>query len=333
MKETLNTVRVGLFFLLGLAVTWIVYETLQQGRLVRDETYPLYGSFADVKMLRSGDDVRVAGVRVGRVADVHLDNGEAEAVLHINKEVTIARDSVAIIAISSVLGGNHVAIEMGRFVEEPLSPGDTIATRHTPDLNEVFVQLGKVTGRVDELFDDVGALLASVTGTPEEPGAIQNLNAIITENREALNASMANIREITEKVNRGEGTISRLINDDDAYENLIAAVEGISRASEGVSSLMDDASEVVAHVRGGQGSLGSLIYGEELGREIEAIAANLREVSDQLAKGEGTLGRLLVDDTLYQDIQALMQRADRALEGLGEQGPITAVGVTAGALF
>jgi phospholipid/cholesterol/gamma-HCH transport system substrate-binding protein len=366
MKETLNTVRVGLFFLLGLAVIWIVYETLQQGRLFAEDTYPIYGQFGDVKMLRSGDDVRVSGVRVGRVSQVRLRNGMAEAVLDIDEKVRISRDSVATIAVSSMLGGNHVAIDMGK-AEELLAPGDRIATRHTADLNEVFAQLGEVAGRVDSLFDDIGAVLGAITGTPEEPGALQNFNAILQENREALQATIENVREITDKVNHGEGTIARLINDDTAYQNLMATVEEITKAAEQAASLMNDGAEMMAHIRSGEGTLGNLIYGEDLGREvqamtsnlrevserlakgegtlgrllvddtlfgeIQAVAANLREVSDRLAKGEGTIGRLLVDDTLYRDIQGVVQRAERALEGLNEQGPITAVGVAAGALF
>src|SRR5690554_2585733 len=60
MKETLNTVRVGLFFLLGLAVIWVVYEALNEGAVFRAEGFPVNAPFGDVKMLRTGDDVRVS---------------------------------------------------------------------------------------------------------------------------------------------------------------------------------------------------------------------------------------------------------------------------------
>jgi len=46
-----------------------------------------------------------------------------------------------------------------------------------------------------------------------------------------------------------------------------------------------------------------------------------------------SIGKLLADDGLYKDAQATLKKADRALDGLGEQGPITAVGVVANALF
>lgn len=332
MKETLNTVRVGLFCLLGLAVIWIVYETLQEGTIFGTRGYPISGQFEDVKMLRSGDDVRISGVRVGRVLETRLSNGTAEAIFEIDPEVRIARDSVATIAISSVLGSNHVAIEMGE-TSEYLDAGDTIATRESADINDVFAQLGEITGRVDGLFENLDGVFAAMTGTEEEPGALQNLNTLLAENREALRATIDNVREISEKINEGEGTIGRLVNDGTAYESLLSAVNEIAAAAEQASQLTREANEVVAHIRGGEGTLGSLIYGEEIGREIEAVSANLHELSDRLVNGEGTLGRLLADDTLFNDIQAVIQKAERTIDGLNEQGPITAVGVAAGALF
>lgn len=333
MKESLNTVRVGLFFMLGLAIVWIVYETLREGRMFGDEGYPLYAQFGDVKMLRSGDDVRVSGVRVGRVADTRLRNGRAEAVLEIDPGVEIPHDSVATVATASMLGTNFVSIEPGSPEGPFLAAGDQIATRHTPDLNEVFAQLGRVGDRIENLFGDLSGAFEAFSGTPQEPGVLENLNAVLLENREALNASLGNIREISEKINRGEGTLARLINDDQTYQNLLDAVNEIGKAAQQATALTDDAGEILAHIRRGEGTVGSLIYGDQLGKDIQAIAGNLRQLSDKLAAGEGTLGRLLADDTLYRDVQAVIQKAERTIEGLGEQGPITAVGIAANALF
>ena len=67
-------------------------------------------------------------------------------------------------------------------------------------------------------------------------------------------------------------------------------------------------------------------------REVE-FGQVQRTVSDKLAKGEGTLGKLLNDDSLYTGAQSTLKKAERALDGMGDSGPITAVGVVANALF
>ena len=80
-------------------------------------------------------------------------------------------------------------------------------------------------------------------------------------------------------------------------------------------------------------TLGLLLYDEPTANSLKVTVNNLREVSDKLNSGKGTLGKLISDDSLYLSVQSTMKKADRAIEGLGDSGPITAVGVVAGKLF
>jgi phospholipid/cholesterol/gamma-HCH transport system substrate-binding protein len=86
-------------------------------------------------------------------------------------------------------------------------------------------------------------------------------------------------------------------------------------------------------VKSGKGALGVMLYDPATAENLKASVANVRSVSDKIAKGEGTLGKLLADDTLYRDAQSTLKKADRALDSMGDQGPITAVGIVANALF
>ncbi len=337
MKHALNTARIGLFVLLGLGLLWIIYESLERGTFFRQESYTLLAEFSTVKTLKPGDDVRMAGVKIGRVADTRLREGTAVAVLEIaesfnGETVRIPDDSVASVAMSGIIGGNYLDIEYGSSTTY-LADGDTIRTRHTADLNEMFAQIGELGERIEGVFGDLGGAFSSITGTGDEPGVLQNLNELIRENRESLRETMANIQSITEKIDRGEGTLARLINDETAYNSLLSAVEEIGNAARDASELTTGANEIIAQIQSGEGTVGGLIYRDDLINEIQAIAANLRGVSDKIARGEGTLGRLLSDEELYQDIREIVRKAERTLDGLSEQGPITAVGIAAGALF
>ena len=83
----------------------------------------------------------------------------------------------------------------------------------------------------------------------------------------------------------------------------------------------------------GKGTLGALVYDPKAADDLKATIANFRSVSDKISRGEGTLGKLLSDDSLLRDAQAIMKKADRALDGLDDTGPITAVGVVSRGLF
>jgi phospholipid/cholesterol/gamma-HCH transport system substrate-binding protein len=144
---------------------------------------------------------------------------------------------------------------------------------------------------------------------------------------------MTNIKEITAKLNSGEGTLGKLINDPALHDELVAAVGEIKTTATQAKGFVTDAQAIIAQVKSGKGALGALVYDETAANDLKASVANIRAVSDKLAKGEGTLGKLINDDTLYTSAQGTLKKADRAIDSLGDSGPITAVGIVANSLF
>jgi len=170
-------------------------------------------------------------------------------------------------------------------------------------------------------------------GNGDEPGLFQKLDRLVSENHDKVTATMTNLQEITSKVNSGEGTIGRLVNDPQLYNELVSTVQDIKNAAAGAKDFMANAQGIIDQVKSGQGTLGALIYDDTTGENIKATVANFRAVSDKIANGEGTLGKLINDDQLFQSAQSTLKKADRALDGMSDSGPITAVGIVANSLF
>jgi phospholipid/cholesterol/gamma-HCH transport system substrate-binding protein len=162
---------------------------------------------------------------------------------------------------------------------------------------------------------------------------VQKIDQMVTENREKVDATLSNIREITDKVNKGEGTLGRIISDPKLHDELVATIGEIRTSAAQAKTFVDNANAIIAEVKAGKGTLGTLVFDEKAGEDIKASIASLRAVSDKISRGEGTLGKLLSDDSMLRDAQAIMKKADRALDGLDDTGPITAVGVVARGLF
>jgi phospholipid/cholesterol/gamma-HCH transport system substrate-binding protein len=97
--------------------------------------------------------------------------------------------------------------------------------------------------------------------------------------------------------------------------------------------VMGGAQAIVDQVKSGQGTIGALVYDQQTSANLKATMRNLRDLSDKIAKGEGTLGKLITDDGLYRQAQGTMRKADRALDGMNDSGPLTAAGIVANALF
>jgi phospholipid/cholesterol/gamma-HCH transport system substrate-binding protein len=354
MNNPQQTARVGLFFLLGLALIWVTFETLSGGKILKDEGYLIVAGFDSLKELKEGDDVRMAGVRIGDVKSARLAGRRAEAVLRISPNVTIKSDAVAMIASAGLIGTNYVSIDLGTaaatdlvpadrtlsargwlerlipFVESNAAPLAEIRTKSAPDLNSIMSQIGSLGEKLESSLSSLGSAFA---GDSKNPGLIQKLDTLVTENREKVSATMSNLQQVTDKLNKGDGTLGKLINGTQLHDELVATLTEIKAGATQAKGFIANAQAIVDEVKQGKGTLGALVFDQKAGDDIKAAIATIRTVSDKISRGEGTLGKLLNDDSLFRDTQTIMKKADRALDGLDDTGPITAVGVVYRGLF
>ena len=114
------------------------------------------------------------------------------------------------------------------------------------------------------------------------------------------------------------------------YQGVFGEIKG---AAVEAKTFVANAQGIADQVKAGKGALGALVFDENTANNFKTSVQNLRDVSDKIAKGEGTLGKLINDDTLFRDVQGTLKKADRALDGLDDAGPINAVGVVAKSLF
>jgi phospholipid/cholesterol/gamma-HCH transport system substrate-binding protein len=331
MNNFQQTARVGLFFILGLALTWVTFETLRGGKVFKDQGYNLIAGFESLKELKEGDDVRMAGVKIGEVEKTRLAGRRAEAVLRISHQVKIKSDANAMIVMAGLIGTNYLSVSLGTEAASDLPEGAEITTQTTPDLNPVMTQMGDLGKKLETA---IGELSSALSGDGKEgTGIIKKVDLLITENRENIGKATANLQEITAKVNKGEGTLGRLISDPKMYDELVTTIAEIKNGANEAKTFIANAQKIIDQVKSGQGAIGALVFDQKAGDDIKVSIANIRSVSEKISRGEGSLGKLLSDESLFRDAQSIMKKADRALDGLDDTGPITAVGVVYGGLF
>lgn len=119
-----------LFLVVTTVATWMVYVTLS--REISGSTATYSAHFTDVTGLQPGDDVRVAGVRVGRVDDVELDGTVAEVTFKVQNEQVLYANTVASIMYQNIIGQRYLGLSPGvRPSVEPLPPGSVIPLERT----------------------------------------------------------------------------------------------------------------------------------------------------------------------------------------------------------
>lgn len=328
MNTTAQSIRVGLFFIFGVALIYVMWDTLDNRGATSRNTYTLRADFKDLRTLKSGDEVRMAGVRIGNVSSVGLDGSRAYAKMRIEQSFRIPADSVATINTVGLLGNNYISITPGTDTAT-LAANSTIKTTEGADLNTLIAQMSDIGSRVDDVLGG----LQSTLGGGESGDLFANLNALIEENRQRINDTLTNFEKISAQIAGGEGTLGKLLTDDTAYVRLLATADDISGAAKGVQNLTDEAESIFAAIKDGQGALGVLLYDDQIGDNLRMTVANITDFSAKLNNDDSTIGRLLTDDSLYFQATETLRKVDHAVDSLDDSGPITAVGVLANGLF
>lgn len=131
-------VSVGAFVTLGIVAVLYLSVSLGGLRLFDDDRYAVTARFATVGTLRAGDPVKLAGVDVGEVGGVTLENFQALAVFKIDRSVKLPSDTIASVQSSGLLGDSFISLSPGAN-DEDLEEGGRIArTESAVSLTELI---------------------------------------------------------------------------------------------------------------------------------------------------------------------------------------------------
>jgi phospholipid/cholesterol/gamma-HCH transport system substrate-binding protein len=325
MKNSLET-RLGIFVALAVIAAVLILEIV--GGVERFQRgYELKALFNTIQDLKEGDRVKMAGVEVGRVETIQLDetNNKVLVTMKLRKNVQVRTDSVATVKFTGLLGQNFVALDFGKPGSPLVTPGTVLATAEQPDLSAMMA-------KIDNVATGVENLTKSFTGDK-----IDNLLGPFTDflkaNRGPLTATIANLQAVSSQIAEGKGTVGRLIYDQSLYDSAYAAVTNLQDTSLEIKATVADARRVIDQVNAGQGTVGKLLHDETLYRETTESMTNLKEILQKINQGQGTIGKVVNDQELYRNAKLTLQKLDQATEGLEDQGPLSVLGTAVGKLF
>jgi len=128
---------VGIFLIAGLLCLGYLSTRLGDVDILGTEQYKVQARFASVSGLREGAAVEVAGVPIGKVAKIHLDDYEAMVELKIDPEIKLQDDSIASIRTQGIIGDKYVKIKIGGSDEYIEKGGEILETESAIELEEL----------------------------------------------------------------------------------------------------------------------------------------------------------------------------------------------------
>jgi|ERR1700722_4373814 phospholipid/cholesterol/gamma-HCH transport system substrate-binding protein len=193
--------RLGAFFIAALTILASGIFIIGGRQYLFSPTYRLSTKFGSVVGLDSGADVRVGGVHSGSVRNVELPSKPTDKItvwmdLNRSSQNIIKQDSVATIETEGLLGNEYIAISFGSTDGKNVADGDTIGSEPPLEMSALFK-------KANLILDSSQAALTNVT------------------------VATANLSSITNKIDRGEGTIGALVNDKTIYSQLDQTTAGL----------------------------------------------------------------------------------------------------------
>ena len=140
MEKTKLEFVVGVFVLVGIVCLGYLSIKLGKLELIGGDVYEVIAQFNTASGLKAGSAIEIAGVKVGRVRAIRLNEDRAAVVLAVDKTVKLYTDTIASIKTRGIIGEKFLALSPGGG-GDPLKPGETIRdTESGLDLEELVSQ-------------------------------------------------------------------------------------------------------------------------------------------------------------------------------------------------
>jgi phospholipid/cholesterol/gamma-HCH transport system substrate-binding protein len=279
-----NPVLVGFAGLVAIALLMLAAFRADQLPLIGGgDTY--YAEFSEAGGLQSGDEVRVAGVKVGEVKELTLDGNVVRVEFLVDKGVEFGPDTEAVIRVKTLLGDMFVGLEPEGSGQ--LEPGSTIDVEHTTapyDVVDAFSDLSDTATRIDTAqlataFDTVSELLEQ---TPEEiRGTLTGLSRISRN----IAARDAQINSLLQNLDKVSGVLA------DRNQELVKLFEDGSVLFRAVSARRESIHNLLVATQQLSTQLRGLVA--DTRADLGPALAQLSDVLDVLKKNEENLDESL----------------------------------------
>jgi len=152
---------VGIFGLIGIAFLAILSFRLGSVSILPTPGYVLFADFDNIAGLKSGDQVEIAGVQVGKVVGIRLKDNRAQVKMQIDQGVEVDDEAIASVFSSGIIGGKYLSIALGPG-ERMLHNGGRI--RQT----QSAFQLENAIGQLINNFGSGGSKSEDKDGKPDD---------------------------------------------------------------------------------------------------------------------------------------------------------------------
>ncbi len=294
------SLKVGIVITLTLLIVFIVIIFSGGIKSLFQQQEIIKVAVSDVKGLRPGAPVRVAGVDVGAVNEIKLDKNFGTIVtIAINKDILnfLKKDAKASVQTIGLLGDKYLEISTGT-AQESFNKSQVMEGYPQTEIRDIIGIASSALIRIDKLIKDVDTLISEMRdakGTVykllKDPTLYNNLNSITAELKITIEEirtgtlgmiskdkelyknftnTIKNFEEISNKVNNSSGSLGKFINEPELYENLLNSSKKLDR--------------LLNEIENSEGTISLLLKDKQTATDLKQSIRELKELIEEIKK-------------------------------------------------
>lgn len=298
MKKSGNEkFKLGVLVIIGLIIFVVAIFLIGNRQNMFAKTFTISANFNNVNGLLKGNNVRFSGINVGTVRDITMINDSTINVVMVIDEkmvLHIKKDAIATIGTDGLVGNMIVNIIPGNGISGPIQPNDVIKS---------YTKIG----------------------TSE---MLNTLN-VTNENAALLTAELLNI---VNSINKGEGTLGLLISDSITSNNLKQTINNLKLTSIEANKTMREVNTIVGAINFNESVAGVLLSDtieankvkhiianlDDSSEDIKTVITNLNETLLNLKEGEGAINYLSNNDELVKNLDEVIKNINEGTKKFNE---------------
>ncbi|MCI0449830.1 MAG: MlaD family protein [Chlorobi bacterium] len=265
-------IAVALFIISGFLLFTIAIFVIGSKENLFTPTFQLKSEFETVSGLKNGSAVRFNGISVGKVDAIDIQGTDKVLVtMTLEKSVQkyIKKDSKATVSSEGLVGNKVIEITSGSVQAPGVEDNELIGSIKPVDVQEIIASLKESSENASNITKDLS--------------------------------------EITERINRGEGTIGQLVNNESLYRGVDSTFRSLAGYSGELSVVFGKITNTVDNVS---------VDLDQLTKQVRNITGDIAEVTRKMNSSESIVGTLLTDTIFANNLKAVIRNANMTTKNL-----------------
>jgi phospholipid/cholesterol/gamma-HCH transport system substrate-binding protein len=275
MFKNLSGARLGIFVFIGSILLVLAIFLVGNKESLFTPTFTAKAMFKNIEGLRIGASVRMSGIDVGSVGDIEIapdTTGKVIVSMRIQSSVRdfIRLDSKASIETEGLVGNKIVVLTVGSTTSKIVTEGGFIQTKVPVSISQII---------------------------EESQGTLNYIKDITRD-----------FSDIVGKINRGEGTIGKLVNDDQLYNSTTQLTSSADKSLNSITGRLNQISDLIVDATG---------EFQKIVKGIDSIVNKVDGIVEGVKEGKGVLGSIVSEKGAYNDsVKVIMQNLLSMTDGI-----------------